>query len=250
MRRATTSVCLVLALNISAAQSTAAADDRSSWQPDSRSSAFDWNGFYAGGHIGGAWGDSRVTLEGESQFSVLTTFGEYVVKPDSFVGGFQAGYNWHVGNLVAGIQGEINFANGSDSALTTVRAGNTTYTETAHLRFGTFGAISGRLGLAAGRWMPYAKVGIAAGQVQTTADLSFDAFTATGQTNETRVGYLLGGGLDWAISNRWVLQTEYNYIDLGNFVSQSRNPAFDFPFVAQRYTLDMHVVKMGLNYRF
>ena len=66
--------------------------------------SFTWNGAYLGGQIGYGWGKSRF----ENAFNV---------KPDGFLGGLYAGYNFDLGNsVVLGIDGDVTYNNLKDSA--------------------------------------------------------------------------------------------------------------------------------------
>ena len=65
--------------------------------------AYNWSGFYVGGHVGGLWGRSRVFDDG-----VLTESG---AATDGVVGGILAGYNWQTGPLVLGTEGDFGWSN-------------------------------------------------------------------------------------------------------------------------------------------
>ncbi len=61
---------------------------------------FTWNGAYLGGQIGYGWGRSTLSNEDTS----------IRVKPDGFLGGLYAGYNFDMGNnFVLGVDGDITY---------------------------------------------------------------------------------------------------------------------------------------------
>lgn len=63
---------------------------------------FTWNGAYIGGQIGYGWGKSRF----DDGFDTLE------LKPDGFLGGLYAGYNFDLGNnVVLGIDGDATYNN-------------------------------------------------------------------------------------------------------------------------------------------
>jgi high affinity Mn2+ porin len=81
---------------------------------DSRPSdaaAYNWNGFYAGVHIGVAWGSSNWTEQPDGLVGSLNLF----QRPDAFsefgswFGGVQAGYDYMLPNrLVVGVAADVS----------------------------------------------------------------------------------------------------------------------------------------------
>jgi outer membrane immunogenic protein len=210
---------------------------------------FTWTGFYIGAHIGGAWAnfDVRNTPEGNGNaFDEGSPGSQYKLEPESFIGGFQAGYNRQYGAIVYGIEADVSFASGRDS----LRLETVPPDDFARAKIGTFGTVTARLGYAAGRWMPYVKGGLAFGEVRVNAgDLDGTGTGAVDLTDETsksatRTGWTVGAGLEWAMTNNWTLKTEYNYIDLGKFKSSNEDGD------VFKHAVDTHVVKLGVNYKF
>lgn len=194
-----------------------------------------WQGFYMGANLGYGWdaGDTRMT----------TTDGRFATGLDNagVFGGGQFGYNWQFGHVVAGLEADIQ---SSDINGGTVTGANLVTSDVNY-----FGTVRGRLGYAAGPWLLYATGGFAWGDVATTAV----GVTGAGNTyalsgSSIATGYVVGGGLEYAINRSWSLKGEYQYINLdadkltgfdsgGNGVSAHTQP-------------ELHTVRMGLNYRF
>ena len=84
--------------------------------------------------------------------------------------------------------------------------------------------------------MIYGKLGTA------WAQFDYDNISQGG-SSETRTGWTIGAGIEWALAGPWTAKAEYNYIDLfaplGGGVSSNLD-------IDQRIS----VVKVGLNYRF
>jgi outer membrane immunogenic protein len=66
--------------------------------------------------------------------------------------------------------------------------------------------------------------------------------------DDTRSGWMLGAGFEQAVMTNWSWKIEYNYMDFG---------AKNYPFVSPVFATEIwrvddkiHVVKLGLNYRF
>lgn len=80
------------------------------------------------------------------------------------------------------------------------------------------GATRVRLGLSAHRVMPYIAGGIAYGQFQdvlSTVITGDESFNKTSDVTKTMVGYTLGGGVDFAMTDNLVVRAEYRYSDFG-----------------------------------
>ena len=99
---------------ILAAESSASAADLAAWQsgPQTR---FDWNGFYAGGRVGYAWGTSNwnsSTPGAPNVSGALDLFQPLDAFTDtgSFSQGLQAGYNYMLPNrIVIGAEADVTF---------------------------------------------------------------------------------------------------------------------------------------------
>lgn len=101
----------------------------------------------------------------------------------------------------------------------------------------------GRIGYAFDRAMVYATGGWA----WTRNDLSL-AIPATGiavSERSTHSGWVLGGGIEWALVDNWTAKVEYQYLALGsaNYLSGTVVGGLDVD-------ADVHTIRIGLNYRF
>ena len=112
---------------------------------------FSWNGAYLGGQIGYGWG--------KSQFSDID--GSANLKPDGFLGGLYAGYNFDLGNsVVLGVDGDVTYNNLKKRFSETDADGDFDSVETK-LRWS--GAVRARAGYAVDRFLPYIAGGVAFG---------------------------------------------------------------------------------------
>src|SRR5262245_48744607 len=64
--------------------------------------AYDWTGFYIGGHVGYGWADKSWT----DSFGLATSH-----TSDGFLGGGQVGFNYQVNQFVFGVEGDVSWAN-------------------------------------------------------------------------------------------------------------------------------------------
>jgi outer membrane immunogenic protein len=184
---------------------------------------YNWSGFYAGVNAGYGFG--------ESTWSLLpgTT-----IKPTGFLVGGTVGYNWQAGAIVYGIEGDWDWSNVKGSVTCAVVL--TCTTESTWLA--TF---RGRVGYAFDRWLPYATLGGAYGNVKATASAPFLGLSTS--SSSSQLGWTAGVGLEYAIMGNWTAKIEYLYVDLGSF------DAAPGPLV-NNVSFKENIIRAGLNYKF
>ena len=102
--------------------------------------------------------------------------------------------------------------------------------------------LTGRAGLAFDRWLVYGKGGVA--WAHEKYDTNFYTFPGTASLSETRIGWTVGAGVEYAFAPNWSTKLEYNYMDFG-----TRNVSFA-PFRTTEIDQQIHAVKLGINYKF
>ncbi len=164
--------------------------------------AYDWSGFYIGGHLGYLWGKTRVVDDG-----VLTEPG---APTNGVVGGVLAGYNWQSGPLVLGIEGDFGWTNAVGHGIATITT-TTTTPNTYELHWTSH--LVGKAGYAVGQWLLFATGGLSA------ADLTFiEGITTTTTTRAPGgkyVGFSVGGGVEYAFTPNLLARLQYIYDDFG-----------------------------------
>src|ERR1700742_3441716 len=111
---------------------------------------WNWTGFYAGLNAGYGWGDQTLSVSGAGSAGSLKT------NLNGFVGGGQIGYNWQApNNFVFGVEADIDGSSARKTATGTLTVLGVGVTTTATNRLDYLGTVRGRLGYAAGSWMPY-----------------------------------------------------------------------------------------------
>src|SRR5580700_4207620 len=109
--------CLLIGALVIASDKGAAADDvtKDSAIPYAGPATDHWNGFYAGGHLGYAWGSSNWTASSLGAPSVSGSFSlaqpiDVFSNTGSFFEGLQAGYNYMLPNrLLIGAEVDASF---------------------------------------------------------------------------------------------------------------------------------------------
>ncbi|RIA56423.1 outer membrane protein [Dichotomicrobium thermohalophilum] len=199
-----------------------------------------WSGVYVGAHAGYGWSDKDWSLvdnagEGTGDVGRKTSH-----DADGWLGGVQAGLNGQSGKFVYGAEVELSWTGMEGKG--TWKGSNDGYRD-GEVDINWLATVAGRAGMAFDRTLIYGKLGAA---------FADEDYNHTGRTRElngddTRTGWLIGAGIEHAYDANWSVKAEYNYIDFGeeeiSLSDGERTAIFD---VEQ----DMHVVKVGLNYRF
>lgn len=182
----------------------------------SPTTAYNWTGLYLGVQGGYDWNQSAA-----SDGSTAAINGG--------IAGIYGGYNWQTNsNWVFGVDASINYdwARGPVSA-PPAPAGN----------FGEVdwkGFFRGRLGYAWDRFLIY---GTAGGSVASLKNVG----TNPTSTNPAKLGWTVGGGLEWAMTNNVTARLDYAYANYGTYAYTS--PIFTA-------TNQSHTLMLGVAYKF
>ncbi len=259
------------ALTVAAAVSAQAADlptKKEAPAPVYVPPPFSWTGFYLGVNAGGVWGTGNTTTTFyNAGFPVLNNVntGSLGTGASGFIGGGQAGYNFQSGAAVFGIETDFDGTSMSKSKSgvgTTFAylAGSDYFTTNVSARMNWLGTTRARVGFVAtpdNRLMFYGTGGLAYGGGNAHASV-FDAYNGWGWAaakSQTRVGWTLGAGVEYAITNNVTLKGEYLYYNLGT-TNQSGLPtgtaltAFPNSFLASKVTYEGSIFRVGANYKF
>lgn len=237
-----------------------------------------WAGFYIGAFggykfapadidldLGGSWngpvlGDiaDRDFIEGRVPDNLDTSGGE--------VGGL-IGYNFQWNHWVVGLEAsgaKVWLDNSDDTGFFTVPTTGDVYNVHTSFETNYLVTVGPRIGYAFCRWLPYITGGVAIGDIDFHQEidqtfLGGPLFEEGGSTSDTRVGWMVGGGLEYAMSEHWRLRAQYQFIDLGcvNFDSAGVTlsplvpPAAAAGFTANHEAcLREHNVSVALMFRF
>ncbi len=225
---------------------------------------YDWSGFYGGITAGGAWGqyDAKTSTVGGTfldalQAAAVDAAGAQRVKPTGFATGIEGGYNWQTGDLLLGVEADLqalhlNGATNSGAAaypgaptsfFTVTSYGNSDWLFTARPRIGF---------VAPNHWLFYATGGLALTRLQS--DFSFidtGGAAESAKVGAVKAGYAVGGGIEVPLTDRLRVKAEYLYVDFANTagtVTATNLPADQVFTHSSSLTAD--IVRAGLNYRF
>jgi len=180
-----------------------------------------WNGPEVGVQGGYGWGSSNGTERAGFPFDT-----RYNSSVDGGMIGGHAGYNFQFDHIVLGIEGDAEYAHLQGPI---------------HGVLNFDGSVRGKLGYAFDRWMPYATGGVAFGDVTSTYWTA--GGTKIGSSDDMRVGWTAGAGLEYALTPNWETGVEYRYTDLGH--ERFTRGAF-----SDNNEYNYNAVRLNITYRF
>lgn len=229
---------------------------------------FTWQGFYVGLNAGGVWGaGSRSTTLYDASFPLLSTYYPDTLGTASsgWLGGGQTGVNWQWGGAVFGVETDIdrtsmNKTYSFTSAPLTVYAPGDIVNVNASARLDWLGTTRARIGFVATpdyRLMFYGTGGLAygggAGYLNVFDNLAGLAWH--GAPSSTRIGWTIGAGVEYAITDNVTLKAEYLYYNLGNsnvvtIANLAASVFFPGVYATAKYDYDGSIVRVGVNLKF
>ncbi|MEW9838742.1 outer membrane protein, partial [Mesorhizobium marinum] len=191
---------------------------------------YNWSGVYVGGQIGYAFdGSADYVHEGISGF--------YSHDPDGLIGGIYAGYNYQFANgIVLGGEADIALGDVEDSSV----LGLSPFS--ARTEVDWMGAVRGRLGYAYDRFLPYVAGGVAFGHYRFE---EFSSGNPYGDHDGSMVGWTIGAGAEYAVTDNWIVRGEYRYTDFDekHFTANHSGDEYDVD-------IDIHDFRFGVAYKF
>jgi outer membrane immunogenic protein len=249
-----------------------------------------WTGCYLGGHVGGAIANYDFTnpfnVTGvKPSTDVLITEGAIHLSSGSALVGGQVGCNLELGaKWLVGVEADAAWTHISNSKLETAsvtipdpknppQGTLVQLSESFSARTDFIGTATARLGYELGYYnqgLVYGKGGVAwannkydrGGTVSVSAcsDITKSPPTCAAATvasfdfgtgSDTRVGWTIGAGVEWALVGGWSIKGEYDYLNFGR-----RNVAFteSGPLIPATASIgikqEISEFKVGLNYLF
>jgi outer membrane immunogenic protein len=192
-------------------------------EPAYVSPAIGWGGVYVGVNGGYGWGSSDW-----SGFGIAGS-----TSPSGPLFGGTLGFNMQAGAWVFGVEGDLD---GNWMKSTTSSGAGFCAAPGCTVQTSWFATARARVGYAFGPALFYITGGGAFGDVQ---------MVAAGTASQSRAGWTIGTGLEYAILGPWSAKIEYLYADLGN---STCGPVFCG--VSTNVTFKPNIIRLGVNYRF
>ncbi|MDO9381433.1 MAG: porin family protein [Hyphomicrobiaceae bacterium] len=203
------------------------------WQPSVKDEGIyeqrsRWDGFYLGLNGGYAFADTNNAPFNDAGTPVAS-LGD--LGAEGGFGGGQIGYNYVTGRLLLGVEADVQAADIGDSTGSAFGDAST--------QIDAFGTVRGRIGFVSDRTLIYATGGYAWADVDSR--FSTGAFSIS--ESDVLDGYVVGGGLEYALTDNWSAKLEYQYVDL-------EDRRLSIGDASTKIDPDFHTVRAGLNYRF
>jgi outer membrane immunogenic protein len=212
-----------------------------------------WTGFYVGAQLGYSWGSDRSEINVPG-FPLTFATGDQ--DTSGAVGGVHAGYNFQTGLAVFGIEGDLEIAGieGREHRTgTNLFAG---FATSSDLKANFQGSLRARAGFAMlDRMMLYGTAGLAFASIENTYSVTLPpgnmfgapAGTTSAKFDETRWGWTVGAGIEYALMSNWTARFEYRYTNLSayrNALAVLGSGSFS------EQDPDFHTLRVGASYRF
>lgn len=219
---------------------------------------FNWTGCYAGAHLGGGFGRKDLTdpiglVQDAFNFPGFTagTTGITTTSPapsGAVIGG-QIGcdYQFAGSAIVIGIEGAVSGSTMRGRKIVGLPAGNPGEAALVQANLDFLPSLTARIGYAIDNVLLYARGGVALAGDKYEVSGTFAATPFDFRGLDNRVGWTVGGGVDWAFSQHWSAFLEYDYYQFGHGNVMMSDPVNVFAgFVDVRQTVQ--VVKAGVNF--
>jgi outer membrane immunogenic protein len=208
---------------------------------------FTWTGGYVGVQVGYGWGDESDD-QSEIFLDALEAADEFDM--DGFLGGVHAGFNWQMGALVLGVEGDVEFSTyEGDADFNYVTAPDEGFAGTLSMESDWQASLRLRAGFAIDRLLIYGTGGVAFADAELSStgreydDGGFFGPTLSDSDDQTLIGWTAGIGLEYAFTDNFTARVEGRYTDFGeddfNIDGQEIEAGFD-----------QWAVRVGVSYKF
>ena len=173
-------------------------------------SVYNWDGFYIGGHVGGAWTNQEwVNVANTTAFGDLNAGEGFRQRGTGIFGGGHAGYNWQASNFVFGLEGTISGLDNRGSVLNNVFGVG--FDDRFSWRADWMATITGRAGIAVNNNLFYVKGGYAGVNNRLAVSDTVPANVGSGSSTQWHNGWTVGAGWEYGITANWIVGLEYDY---------------------------------------
>ena len=235
---------------------------------------YTWTGCYVGASAGTSYGTSTHSTVGNSALTAgplgvpvpLAALAPPVpaganiadsFNLSGFIGGGQAGCNYQFGQWVIGFEGDGSGTNKEGQAqevpLQPFIVGRQNWVSQTQERW--LVTARGKLGLTGWGWfgdktLLYVTGGGAWAKIDTSEFLLGTVLNTGHQESNTRSGWTVGGGIEYALGYGWSVKGEYLYVDFDHYTTFSSPPFGNGNIAPRDVKLNDHIFRGGLNYKF
>jgi outer membrane immunogenic protein len=215
---------------------------------------FSWTGCYVGGNVGGGFAKKDLTdpvqLVQDSFLGAGSTAGVTTVNPSpsGVVIGGQIGCDYEFpSSFVIGIEGAASGSTMRGSKLIGLPLGFPGESALVQANTDFLASLTGRVGYAFDNVLVYARSGAALAGDKFEVSGAFTGLPFDFRGLDDRFGWVVGGGVDWAVTPHWSVNVEYDFYDFGHgnvLMTDGINGFAGLVDVKQT----VQVVKVGFNF--
>lgn len=221
--------------------------------------AWSWTGFYVGLNAGYSVANDPFNQTAAESGTIVSSSIDSRVTPNGGLFGGQAGYNFQSGNIVFGVEGDIQWSGEHDTAGCGLECESippdVETLGSAEQKIKWFGTARGRVGWTNNDWLLYITGGAAWGGINATTAINVSgsgtAVALSNTTSFTKSGGVIGGGTEVHLGGQWTAKFEYLYMDLGSISDTLVAPASlggGFTLTTNSKIRD-NIVRAGLNFK-
>ncbi len=225
-------------------------------------SCFNWTGFYTGVVGGYKFSNVDVDLNLGGFWNgfpgakpLVESRGSQDLDNDGAELGGLIGYNYQWNCWVLGVEADGGYLWARESNDTGVFLTPDTLDKRVHSSFKAhyLMTFAPRFGYAFGRYLPYVTGGLAVGDLDFFQEIRTPqtGFHQTARTTDTNAGWMVGGGLQYALTEHWSVRAQYQYIDLGDVAFDSHGtPPFQTAIGHHEAELTEHNASFAIMFKF
>ena len=186
------------------------------------------------------------------------------LSSSGLTGGVQIGYNWQAAHIVYGVEADFAVVDFDETERATgtfpfpflgTRYSVTNKTDldwmsTVRVRLGA--TVTPQVLLYATGGAAFARIKVSGTYSDNAIDPTFPGGSGSDSDSEVKAGWVIGGGAQWALDQRWSVKAEYLYADFGSVstdVPVSNTPNFRQTISASS-DVRLHLLRIGFDYRF
>ena len=206
--------------------------------PGRAAPAVNWTGCYVGAHAGHGWGKTDFTDTPNGFF--VYPLNSISADPHGFLGGAQVGCNYQFAPMwVVGLTGRLSAADISGNVVSGF------FDTPINFKTDWLGSVTARVGYGWNHWLLYAQGGAAFAHNKYSATNYIGTYDAA----ETRTGWTVGAGLEWAFADNWSAMLEYAFYDFGTRDITLTSPSDPIP-STESVKFQTQTIMFGVNYHF
>lgn len=222
-----------------------------------------WQGPYIGMMTGGTWGTAHALIASHpdgyltvADAALVNAAGNQTIRANGFLAGVEGGYNWIIKqHYFAGVEADIEtlkLGDSSRSDLTKLDSSSSSFISGAYVNINWLATLRPRIGFMWNDALIYGTAGLAVTQLYGNFFYSDDTAMTSAVLNTRKTGYAVGGGTEFALTEKWSMKVEYLYAGFGRTDATDTGSTIKDIFPEQTFAystnLNVNMLRVGVNY--